>query len=141
MASRKGGGFEERLEEANSHDLFRRLAGCKTSREDAPHDSTEGKPEARRDYLKDEVVGPQTDNVASGKDRIDLIELLAVELEVFFHSREVGIGEVGPTNERKRRVSARKVRFFGHTDMLRCSKSSYDIAAGLIAVLDTHLLR
>lgn len=41
-----------------------------------------------------DIAGDLADGIADRKDRVDLIELIALEMKLLFHPRDIGIVEV-----------------------------------------------
>jgi hypothetical protein len=88
-------GLEDTLEEADDHDLPGVVHESGAESEEAPCHASGGQPDSRADFLHDQVVWDLAKEVASIKDRVDLVKLCAFEVEVFSGSRDVGIVQVG----------------------------------------------
>jgi len=91
LHSDEAAGLEDTLEEADDHDLPGVMHESGAESEKTPCHASGGQPDSRADFLHDQVVGNLAEEVASIEDRVDLVELCALEVEVFSSARDVCI--------------------------------------------------
>lgn len=64
-------------------------------RQKPPTKTRRRQPDPRRDFLQDQIIRNLTKHVSAVENGVDLIQLRALEAEVLFHARDVGVVEVG----------------------------------------------
>jgi hypothetical protein len=82
-------------EEADRDDVVGGCHGGQAEGEHCPDELAGRDPDGGADFCQDDLAGDLADDVAAGPGDVDHVELVAVHGQIFFHARDVGIGDVG----------------------------------------------
>lgn len=75
--------------------MVRLRHGGQAEGEHRPNKLARRDPDTWSDFCQDNLAGHLADDVATSPGDIDQVELIAVHLQVFFHARDVGVGDIG----------------------------------------------